>query len=173
MAFTATATGPTLATAAFRVSSFPHGRTWKLEQEPAFPWTEYRHFPVCKREKFSWSWCGGGQARLERSRDLVFVGIKAVRVHAPVADDVAVGLGDVSSPAAQVAVTDAAVQQVLRAQGDQEPGSLLHLTLQSPQRAEGPAGATETLGNKATLVMIVPDSVSWLLPNSPPGSGPG
>lgn len=147
MAFTATATGPTLATTAFRVSSSPRGRMWKLEQEPAFPWTEYRHFPFCKTETFLWSWCRWGQAwiSLEWNNDLVLVRIKALRVHASVADDVVVGFGDVASPAAQVTITGAAVHQVLRAQGNEEPGFLLHLTLQSSQRAEGPAGATITL----------------------------
>lgn len=77
--------------------------------------------------------------------DLVLVRIKAVRVHASVADDVVVGFGDVAAPAAQVSVSGAAVHQVLWAQRNQEPGFLLHLTLQSPQRAEGPAGATVAL----------------------------
>lgn len=174
MAFTATATDPSLATTAFRVSSSLRGRMWKLEQEPAFPWTEYRHFPFCKTEKFFWSWGRWGQAwaSLQWNEDLVFVRVKALRVHASVADDVAVGFGDVPSPAAHVAITGAAVHQVLWAQGNKEPSFLLHLTLQSSQRAEGPAGATVTLkeGN------IYHDH-RWrrllsLVSNSPPGSGP-
>lgn len=41
--------------------------------------------------------------------DLVLVGVEALRVDASVADDVAVGLGDVAAPAAQVSFVAAAV----------------------------------------------------------------
>lgn len=79
----------------------------------------------------------------------MLVGVKALRVDAPVADDVAVGLGDVSSPAAQVPLVAAAVHKVLRAQRNQNARLLLHLALQSPQRAEGPAGPAQALGKRS------------------------
>lgn len=41
--------------------------------------------------------------------DLVFIGVEALRVDASVADDVAVGLGDVTSPATPVSLAAAAV----------------------------------------------------------------
>lgn len=72
----------------------------------------------------------------------MFVGVKALGVDASVVDDVAVGLRDVSSSAAQVTFIGAAVHQVLWAQGNKDPRSLLHLALKSSQRAEGPAGPT-------------------------------
>lgn len=70
----------------------------------------------------------------------MFVGVEALRVDAPVADDVAVGLGDVTSPAAQVPLVATAVEQVLLAEWDQNPSPLGNLPLKSPQRTEGPAG---------------------------------
>ena len=73
---------------------------------------------------------------------LVFVGVWALWVDASVADDVAEGFGDVSSSAAEVTFTSAAVHQVLWAQLNKDPCSLLHLTLKSSHRAEGPAGPT-------------------------------
>lgn len=75
----------------------------------------------------------------------MFVGVEALRVHASVADDVAVGLGDVTSPATQVSLVAAAVYQVLRAERNQDSHPLGNLSLQSPQRTEGPAGPTLTL----------------------------
>lgn len=79
----------------------------------------------------------------------MLVGVKALRVDASVADDVAVGLGDVSSPAAQVPLVAAAVHQILRAQRNQNARLLLHLALQSPQRAEGPAGPAQALWKRS------------------------
>lgn len=81
----------------------------------------------------------------------MLVRIKALRVHASVVDDVVVGFGDVPSSAAPVTITGAAIHQVLWAQGDEEAGFLLHLTLQSSQRAEGPAGATMSLEKRQHL----------------------
>lgn len=75
----------------------------------------------------------------------MFVGVEALRVDAPVADDVAVGLGDVASPAAVVPLKAAAVQQVLLAEWNQNPRPLANLSLEGPQRTEGPAGAALTL----------------------------
>lgn len=79
--------------------------------------------------------------------DLVFIGVEDLRVDAPVADDVAVGLGDVTSPATQVSLVTAAVQQVLRAEWNQDSRPLDNLSLEGPQRTEGPAGPTQTLQN--------------------------
>lgn len=81
----------------------------------------------------------------------MLVGVKALRVDASVADDVAVGLGDVSSSAAQVPLVAAAVHQVLRAQRNQDARLLLHLALQSPQGAEGPAGPAQALRKRSQL----------------------
>lgn len=79
------------------------------------------------------------------SVDLVFVGVEVLRVDAPVADDVAVGLGDVTSLAAPVPVVPAAVQQILLAEWNHNSGALDNLSLESPQRTEGPAGPAQTL----------------------------
>ncbi len=57
-------------------------------------------------------------------------------------DDVVVGSWEVSTSAAVVSFFPAAVHQVLWAKGDEHTGSLLHLTLESSQSAEGPAGPT-------------------------------
>lgn len=71
--------------------------------------------------------------------DLVFIGIKALRVNASVANDIAVGFRDVASSATQVSVLGAAIHQVLRTQRNKCTSALLQLALESSQRAEGPA----------------------------------
>ena len=77
--------------------------------------------------------------------DLVFIGVKALRVNAPILDDVAVGFSDVTPSAAKVSNYGAAVHQVLWTQRNKDACSLLHLALKSSQRAEGPAWATKPL----------------------------
>lgn len=78
-------------------------------------------------------------ALMHSGDDLVLIWVKALRVDASVADDVAVGFGDVASPAAQVSIHVAAVHQVLWTQWNKDTSSLHHLALKSSQRAEGPA----------------------------------
>lgn len=78
----------------------------------------------------------------------MFVRVKLLRVDAVVSDDVAVGFGDVAPPTAHVSVRGAAVHQVLWTQWNQDSRFFPQLALQSPQRAEGPAGAAQTLSHK-------------------------
>lgn len=116
----ATATGPTDATAACRVFSSPCGRRRKLEQLPALPLTEYRHIPVWRGKNFyldlNSDFFNSEMKQLTQqiskgklAGDLVFIGVEALRVDASVADDVAVGLGDGTSPATPVSLAAAAV----------------------------------------------------------------
>lgn len=63
---------------------------------------------------------------------LVFIGVRALGIDAFVVDDVAKGLGDVSSSAAEVSLLSAAVHKVLWTQHNKVACSLLHLPLKSP-----------------------------------------
>ena len=69
----------------------------------------------------------------------MFIGVKALRVDASVADDIVEGFGDVSAPAAQVSILPAAVNQVLWTQGDEDACVSLHLALKGLRCTEGPA----------------------------------
>lgn len=63
---------------------------------------------------------------------LVFVGVKALRVDTTIVNDVAVGLGDVTSLAAMVPFMATAVQQVLLTKWNQNSCPPGNLSLQSP-----------------------------------------
>lgn len=73
-----------------------------------------------------------------------------------VVDDVLEGAAHVAAVAAVVAVFARAVHQVLGAQVHQLPGGLGQQPLQSPNGAEGPAGAAGALRSKP------PVSAHWL-----------
>lgn len=139
-------------------SGSPHllaGGCGNESSSPPFPWRSTGTSLSVKWRSCFGAQCGQARARLAWNGDLVLVRIKALRVHATIADDVAVRFGDVPSSAAPVTITGAAIQQVLWAQGDEEAVFLLHLTLQSSQRAEGPAGATITLEKRQHLSKLL------------------
>lgn len=95
------------------------------------------------------------------SNDLMLIGVKSLWVDTSVADDVAVGFRNVSSPAAEVSINGAAVHQVLWTQGNHDACVLLHLALKSSQSTEGPAGATCAL--RKTTQNILPFITTGLL----------
>lgn len=75
----------------------------------------------------------------------LLIRVEPRRVDALVLDDVYEGLAQVATPAAVVAIGDAAVHKVLLAKRSQLACSVLHLGLQSTRRTECPAGTTCSL----------------------------